>query len=361
MLRDLAPEHLAEDWDKVGLHLGDPNWPVLRAMLCIDLTAGVLAEAIQQKANLIVAYHPPIFTPLAAVTTNDWKQRIILQAVAHKIAIYSSHTALDAAAGGVNDWLCEGVGRGEVRAMRPSSSRQLSYKIVTFVPHENADALRACLARAGAGQIGDYSICSFNSDGEGTFLGGETTKPTIGQAGRLERVPELRLEMVCDSARLAEAVDALRAAHPYEEPARDIYRLEASPQSTGVGQGRLVTLQRPISLAALVRRLKKHLGVPKLEAAVPDEVGPIRRVGLYAGAGGPNLDQAGPIEAFITGEMRHHDVLAARAKGIVVLLAGHTQTERPYLPRYRERIVEQLGTKVAWSISVADRPPSVWM
>ncbi len=364
VLRGLAPENLAEPWDNVGLILGDPRWPVRKAMLCIDLTEQVLREAATAGASLVVAYHPPIFSPLKSLTSLDPKQAIILAAANRKIALYSPHTALDAAPGGVNDWLCDGLGDGTRQPIQPTGGGQANqYKLVTFVPHDQADALRTALAAAGAGVIGDYTLCSFSLSGEGTFLGGTSTKPAVGRRWRLERVAELRIEMVCPKARLAQIIAALRQAHPYEEPAFDLYPLVEPPSDPAVGPGRVVTLDKPVSPATLIDRVKRRLGVKWLGIAVPDGLKKVQRLGVCVGAGGSLLKDAGRIDAFVTGEMRHHDVLAAQTAGTMVLLAGHTQTERPYLKAYRKRILTSgvAGVRdVQWLVSKADRAPLVW-
>jgi dinuclear metal center YbgI/SA1388 family protein len=357
-LEKIAPAGLAEPWDAVGLHVGDMQRDVKRAMLCIDLTEAVLAEAVGKKASLIVAYHPPIFKPLKAVTSEDDKARLILRAIEHGLAVYSPHTSLDAAEGGVNDWLSQGVGEGEVRPIRPTAAGK-QYKLIVFVPAEHADRLRQALAEAGAGQIGDYSHCTFSLEGQGTFLGGPATHPTIGEPGRLERVSELRMETVCPEHRLAAVLQQLEHVHPYEEPAFDVVPLAVPPSHRATtGQGRIVILKRPVSLRLLVQRVKRHLNVSTLEVAAPGRSRPISRVAVCAGAGGSLLAEAGEIDTFITGEMRHHDVLTAQQCGIAVLLAGHTQTERPYLPTLRRRLTARLGTSVQWHISRRDRPPA---
>lgn len=358
LLRGLAPESLAEPWDRVGLQVGDPTWPVRRAMLCIDLTDAVLAEAQLQRVDLVVAYHPPIFHPLSALTAGDPKQRLILAAARARLAIYSPHTALDAAPEGVNDWLCAAVGAGEATAIRPArSGGGCDLKLVTFVPPEAVAPVRDAMAVAGAGRIGAYERCSFGLDGEGTFHGGRGTSPAVGRRGRLETVAERRLEMACPVGALDRVVAALRAVHPYEEPAFDIYRLEPPPDASRAGQGRRVTLARAVPLATLARRVRRHLGGVKLDVAAPPKSRQVRTVGLCAGAGGSLLSEAGAVDAFITGEMRHHDVLAASQAGTAVLLAGHTQTERPYLRVYRERLRRAGGRDVAWLLSRRDRPP----
>lgn len=367
VLRGVAPEYLAESWDRVGLQLGDLQWRVDRAMLCIDLTEPVLAEAVAKKANLMVAYHPPIFSDLKRLTTQHWKQRIVLGAAERRIAIYSPHTALDAAPGGVNDWLCSGIGQGRVTPLepRPKPNSQ-TYKVVTFIPPgDHAEALRHALAEAGAGQIGHYRECSFAQMGQGTFCGGPDAKPLVGRAGRLERLDELRIEMVCSRDALNRVITTLKAIHPYEEPAFDVYRLIGVPQAESVGQGRRLVLDRPVSVRTLLQRLKKHLGVRHLEASVPVAVaaeglnpGSITTIHLCAGAGGSILQQTDPpADAYFTGEMRHHDVLDAVEQGRVVVLAGHTQTERPFLPAYRQLILDRGGSAVTWIVSESDRAP----
>ena len=384
VFRKLAPEPLAETWDKVGLQVGDTSWKLRkpRVMLCIDLTGAVMAEAVARDVSMIVAYHPPIFEPLPTLLESNWKQRILMEAVSRRIAIYSPHTALDAAPGGINDWLCEsalpGVLRavgpfakkgavasgGSIRAIRPANptKKDRPYKLVTFVPPKDLPALAAALFEAGAGSIGDYDQCSFSIEGEGTFRGGESTHPTVGKRGRLERVIERRFETILPANRLASVVAALMRAHPYEEPAFDLIRLDLPPASggEGVGQGRVVELDKPIQLHDWLARLKKLLGVKHLEVAAPSKTVVIRRIGFCAGAGGSLMDEAGPIDAFFTGEARHHQALAAREAGRVVVLAGHTQTERPYLAVYRRHLLKLLGPSVEIVISKSDEPPTQW-
>lgn len=363
-LRDVAPEHLAEPWDKPGLHVGDTAWPVRRGLLTIDLTPSVLAEARRRRCQLVVAYHPPIFVPLAALTNADWRQGMILDCCRQRIAVYSPHTALDAVTGGLNDWLAGGLGRGRVRVIRPPASPapQDQFKLVVFVPPLYAERLRKALSRAGAGGLGRYTECSFAAPGEGTFRPGAGARPAIGRRGRLERVPELRLEMLCPADRLAEAIAALRQAHPYEEPAFDIFRPEPAPptsQPPPVGAGRILDLAIPVGQRELVARVKKRLGAMRLQVVQPPRSQKIARIAVCVGAGGSLLDEAVRLgaQAFVTGEMRHHDVLSARERGLCLILAGHTQTERPYLFVYRRRLQQRLPG-VRWLVSQADVPPT---
>jgi len=346
-LKIIAPLEYAAPWDNVGLLVGSPTWNADRALLTIDLTEPVLREAMELKAGLIVAYHPPIFEPMKSVTDATFKQRIILNAASEKIAIYSPHTALDAAPGGVNDWIAEGLGAGDVRALdhHEHLPETEQCKIITFCPAEAVDRIRDGLASIGAGRIGEYSRCSFEIGGRGTFLGNEASNPTRGRKGRFERVDEVRLEMTCPKAALALAAVTLKEFHPYEEPPMEILALLPRPQRN-IGQGRRVVLDQSVSRGTLLERLKARLGVTQLMVAAgegaPHE---FTRIGLSAGAGGSLLQTAidRDCQVFITGEMRHHDVLAAQARGCTVILAGHTSTERGYLSILQNRLAEMLA------------------
>lgn len=372
----IAPTHLAEEWDNVGLILGLRNdelrGPVL---LTIDLTEAVVDEAIQLKAGAIVAYHPPIFQPVRRLV--DGSHGLLFRAARAGIAVYTPHTSLDACAGGLTDWLAEGIrgvpsdqsnpaqppGRsgsgGDVRALRPALlTGGQDFKIVTFVPREHLDNVRSALASAGAGFIGDYELCSFNTPGEGTFRGRAGTKPAVGTAENFEQVAELRLEMVCPKRALALALTTLRQFHPYEEPAIDVYPLAPRPDRAQ-GAGRRVMLDHPCTIRELAERLKRHLGIQAVHAAGSLDAD-IECVGIVAGAGASLADEAAVdgCQVFVTGEMKHHEVNALLARGVSVILAGHTATERGYLPILARRLEAEGGIPHCL-VSRADGDPLV--
>lgn len=359
-LEHIAPTRFAESWDNVGVLIGEPDWPADNVLLTIDLTEAVLREAIKANVNAIVAYHPPIFHSLKRLSNASPASRLALHIAAARIAVYSPHTALDAAPDGLNDWLASGFGTGDVRAIIASESIPESEqcKVVTFVPEKNVEAVRNGLASIGAGRIGDYDLCSFELQGSGTFRGNEHTQPTVGEKEHFQRTEEVRLEMVCSKASLGLAVKAIHAFHPYEEPPIEFYAQLPRPDRHR-GAGRRITLDRPATLAEISRRMKKHLGVEKIKAAVANSGSEkFKTIGLCAGAGGELLDAAiaQGCELFFTGELRHHEALAANARGCAIMLAGHTNTERGYLPVLRERLAKQLpGTKL--TIAKSDRDP----
>ncbi|MCC6286150.1 MAG: Nif3-like dinuclear metal center hexameric protein [Phycisphaerales bacterium] len=347
-MQRIAPLEYAESWDRVGLLVGkaerELDGPVL---LTIDLTERVMREAKDAGARAIIAYHPVIWDPVARVTDETARGRILLGAIEAGLCIYTPHTALDAAPGGVTDWLCEGLSgsgqagkiAGDCRALQPTVRGGGMCKIVTFLPLEAMERVRGALATAGAGRIGAYSLCSFSTEGTGTFLGGAGTKPVSGVAGRVEHVPERRLEMVCPKANLALALETMRQFHPYEEPAIDVYEMSGEPLRRA-GAGRRLVLDRPATLMELADRLKRFLPRYRLRAALVAEDRPMQSLGVVPGAGeglAPLAAREG-CELFFTGEMRHHQILDCLHQDMSVLLAGHANTERGYLPRLAERL-----------------------
>ena len=394
-IESFAPAQLAEEWDNVGLLIGSPDaelgGPVL---LTIDLTEAVAAEAVREKCSAIVAYHPVLFSPVKRIVSGPGStaaQRVALEVIRAGIAVYSPHTALDAATGGVTDWLADGVldtaaaaqarsvaggggggvtmAGGDRRALRSQARHDPNQevKIVTFVPASEVEKVRGALATAGAGIIGRYEVCSFASPGTGTFRGDESTNPTIGRKGEFTTVEEVRLEMVCSRRALALALTTLRQFHPYEEPGVDVYPLEARPDRM-VGVGRRITLDTPATLEELCARLKRHLGVPAVHLARATDAGDqdggggggaggrVSRIGVVPGAGASVAPQAlaEGCEVFVTGEMKHHEINAMVSAGMSVILGGHTATERGYLPRFKGILEERLPGAVV-KISGADR------
>jgi dinuclear metal center YbgI/SA1388 family protein len=369
----IAPLELAESWDNVGLLVGDAGRELRGpVMLTIDLTERVLGEAIAAGADAVVSYHPPLWEPLKRLTAATPRGRIILGAIESRLAIYSPHTALDAVEGGITDWLCEGLSggsegkiAGDCRALRPHIRRDehQQVKITTFLPATALDEVRSALATAGAGIIGNYQVCSFAAPGTGTFLGQEGSKPAVGQPGHLEHTTEYRLEMVCSRAALPLALETLGRFHPYEEPAVDVYELLGRPERHA-GPGRRLLLDQPATLATLAERLKKFLGIQVVNVANVGGVGaedrPIKRIGVCPGSGASLAAAASAdgCEVFVTGEMKHHEMLDAINSGMSLVIAGHTNTERGYLPRLGRRLQKKLpGIKTM--LSEADRSPRV--
>ncbi|MEO6598466.1 MAG: Nif3-like dinuclear metal center hexameric protein [Polyangiaceae bacterium] len=367
LLERLAPLHLAEAWDNVGLLL-EPSAavhrPITRVFLCIDLSESVLDEALGAGADFLLAYHPPLFRGVKRLRASAADDRVLLRALEAGLAVYSPHTALDAAAGGVNDWLASAFGPGQSTPLiAHQATTGAEFKLVVFVPRSHVAALRHALSsELGAGVIGNYSECSYELEGQGSFFGNEAASPKVGSRGQLELVPEVRLEMRCGSAALEGLARVIAAHHPYEEPAWDLYPLLTPPaaSSATVGAGRLLELDTPLSIADAVTRLKAHLGVETLRVATSGMHAagtPIARIAVCAGAGGSLFEKVRAADLFVTGEMRHHDVLAKLRHGASVLLSEHTHTERGFLPSFARRIEGSAEGQLQVFVSQADMDP----
>ena len=359
-LEALAPLHLAESWDNVGLLSGDDTKLIARVLLAVDVTPAVADEAVRTGADLLVSYHPPIFSPLKALRTSDRQAPALAVDLATRgIWVYAPHTALDTAAGGTNDVLAAAVGATVSGSFVHQPGRGSTLKLVVFVPADAVERVADAVYDAGAGNIGAkarYTQCSYRTAGMGTFLGDDSTNPAIGRRGRLERVPEVRFETVLPAARAGAVAQALLRAHPYEEPAFDLLPMVAPPEA--VGLGRYAELAQPTTLAAFAEQCKHALGLPAAQV-VGDPRRRISRLGIVAGSAGTlGLDSADPAryDCMLTGELKHHHMLAYAAAGLCAVCLGHGNTERPVL-NHLARELRQAFRTLKVSQARADRDP----
>jgi dinuclear metal center YbgI/SA1388 family protein len=348
VMERIASTRLAESWDNVGLLVGDENDACGRVLLCIDLTAAVLAEAVSLRCQAVVAYHPLVIEGVKKIVGGD----VMFEAARRGVAVYSPHTALDVAEGGTNDVLAEALGLREVVPLKVGETRGMELKLVTFVPEGDAEKVAEALFAAGAGRIGAYEKCSFRSKGVGTFFGGEGTSPAVGQAGKLERAEEVRIETVVPMGRVSAVVAALRKAHPYEEPAFDLNVLAAPPVAVGIGR---VGLMDPTPVGIVAERLKEALGVRSLLAA-GGGVEVVTKAAVCAGAGRSLVGEVikSGANLFVTGELPHHDALRLNRAGVAVMATLHSNSERPVLGRVARKLTEEGFTAV---LSRMDRDP----
>jgi dinuclear metal center YbgI/SA1388 family protein len=364
-LKQWAPLERAESWDNVGL-LIEPTTAraVHRVLLTNDLTSRVVAEAVERDVQLVVTYHPVLFAATKRLDART--QHVALRCAEERIAVYSPHTAVDAKAGGVNDWLLAALAsRANGDVVRPLTRSQLAgasqVKLVTFLPADALERVRSALADAGAGRIGEYDLCSFAHAGRGSFRGSARSNPTVGTAGQLEHVDELRLEMLCPKSCLPAILDALRASHPYETPAFDLVALADVPLAD-TGMGRFAQLKQRISLDDALARVKQHLGLPHVRVARSLKRGnggdgSIGSVAVCAGSGG-SLLRGNNADLWITGELSHHEALAACEAGVNVILCEHSNTERGYIrATMRNELQALFGKEVEVMMSETDRDP----
>jgi dinuclear metal center YbgI/SA1388 family protein len=363
-LEALAPPHLAEEWDNVGLQVGRGEQPVARLRVALDPSPEVIAQACADGIAMLVTHHPLILRPLRRLDGGDGPGRSLQAAVRHDLAVYCAHTNLDAAPGGVNDVLAERLGLVALQPLAPSPAAAAPgrLKLVFFAPLESREALLGVLADSPAGRIGAYSGCSFRVQGTGTFRAGRGARPAIGQVGAFTEVEEWRIETVVARRDLEEVLARLRRAHPYEEMAFDLYPLDPLP-APAAGIGRLGRLPRPLTLQRFARRVKAALGLRRLRM-VGSPAMAVRRVALCSGSGSSLMGAflGCGADCYVAGDLRYHDARDAEAAGRGLLDVGHFASERPVVPSLAERLRQALaadGFQVAVDACASERDPFV--
>ncbi|QGQ19074.1 Nif3-like dinuclear metal center hexameric protein [Cellulomonas sp. JZ18] len=364
------PPGTAESWDAVGLVAGDPAEPVRRVLLAVDPVAAVVDEALEWGADLLLTHHPLFLRGVHSVAATTYKGALVHRLVRGGCALYAAHTNADAARGGVAEALAEAVGLVDTVPLVPVPSPALD-KVVVFVPEEQAEALVDALADAGAGALGDYERCAWTTTGEGTFTPQEGAAPAIGAVGRREHVRETRVEMVAPRSARARVLAALRAAHPYEEPAFDVLELAAEPGSTGLG--RVGTLPEPATLADFAARVAR--AVPATVQGVRwagDPQMTVRRVAVLGGSGDSLFDavRAADVDAYVTADLRHHPASEQQERAAFEAAGGaprpalvdlaHSASEWPWLARAAADLVADLqaqGTTVETRVSTLSTDP----
>jgi len=339
-----APRELAEPWDNVGLIIGDPRARVRRAVLCVDATEVVIAEAGAAGARLIIAHHPPFLDPLKRLRADEAASAVAYAAARAGVAVCAMHTNLDYAPQGLCVELARAVGLVDIGPLSAAGGAGLT-KLAVFVPTAHLAAVREAMAQAGAGRIGDYEECSFGAEGTGTYrpLAGAT--PYSGTTGRLEQAPEVRLEMVVPRTALSRVLGAMEAAHPYDEVAYDLHPLANTwPHSA---RGALGRLPRAASAGGFARRVKDKLHAPVVRIG-GDTGRKLKAIAVGSGSGGHLVEEAAAAgaDALLLGELRHHDALRARALGLSVVEAGHFPTERPAVDLMCRWLERDLGPRL---------------
>ncbi|MDU2066029.1 MAG: Nif3-like dinuclear metal center hexameric protein [Sporomusaceae bacterium] len=356
-MENWAPAYLAEEWDKIGLFVGAKEQPVNKIMTTLDVTLAVAQEAAEWGADLIVSHHPFLFKPLSKIDTNSEQGKIVKLLLTHDIAVFSAHTNLDCARGGVNDVLAQQLG---LRNIRPfiSGYEQPFIKLVTYVPQEAFGAVWQAVTSAGAGHIGQYSHCTFAVEGTGSFLPQAGTSPYLGKVGSVEKVSELRLETILPAAKKQLVLEALLSAHPYEEVAYDLYSLENKEKFPGLGRLGTCSSQSIADFAALV---KTKLGLSSIQVSEGDE-GLVETVAVVGGSGAEFFRQAKALGAqvLVTGDVKYHDAVDAKALGITLIDAGHYGTEAPVVPVIAEYLQSCFSQIIVTTASCQKSPFSVY-
>jgi dinuclear metal center YbgI/SA1388 family protein len=360
LVHERYPPAEAASWDRVGLQVGDPDWPVERVLVTLDVTGAVLDEASDGPATLVLAHHPLLFRPLTALTPATAAGRLALRAARAGVAVAAAHTNLDVTrdGAGTSDPVVTLLRLTDVRPLTTEVRDGERTKLVTFVPPDALDPVLDAVSAAGAGRIGDYERCSFRVRGTGTFRPLPGADPYSGEGlGQDASEEEYRLEVELPTRSVGTVVAALLDAHPYDEVAYDLLPLLDGAM---VGFGRVGRLPAPRPLAALAATIRDGLPAPHLRYA-GDPERPVASVAVVGGAGDGLIGAAlgAGVDVYVTGDLRHHVTLDALEQGLALVDAGHHATEVAAMPAWLERLQADAGQHALEAPVVASRVPTV--
>ena len=358
-IENIAPKALAQEWDNVGLLIGDANSDVKTVLMAIDVTNDVVKEAQKQNAQMIISYHPVIWDGLKKITAQCSKS-VVYDLIRAGISVYSIHTSLDVVWGGVNDGLAQMLGIASPSPIGDyvdDPSKDL-YKFVVFVPKDHINKLARAVFAAGAGQLGNYSDCAFTSQGNGTFKPLEGSNPAIGTKDKLEHVEEIRFETIVPKANISKVIEAMKKVHPYEMPAYDVIKLH--DLSARMGLGRMGKLSSPRKIEDIIEDIKKTTATDTI-GVVGNLKKTIRSAAVCAGTCGKILNKviANNCDLYLTGELKHHEALVAQEAGLLCFCLSHTVSERFILKKLKMQLEQELKN-VKISLSKKDRDPFDW-
>jgi dinuclear metal center YbgI/SA1388 family protein len=338
VLEEMAPLAYAEDFDNVGLLVGNENENASGILVCHDALESVIDEAIAKKCNLIVCFHPIIFSGMKKIIGKNYVERAVLKAIKNDIAIYAVHTALDNHKNGVNKIFCDALGLENTKILIPKTN--FIQKLITYTIPENAEQVRNALLEAGAGKIGNYEDCSFNSQGIGTYMGNENSNPEIGERFEFVETQEIKIEVTFEKHLQGKILQALFKSHVYEEVAYEIYDLQNQHQNIGLGMvGEITNPLSEIEFLEMVKT-KMQCGVIRHTELLGKT---IKKVAVLGGSGSfaiKNAIQCG-ADVFLTSDLKYHNFYEAENK-IVIADIGHFESER-YTKNY---IVDYLKEKI---------------
>jgi len=354
-LERLAPGHLSQPWDNSGLLVGDESQEVHEILVALEVTADLLDEAVADGCDTILTHHPLLFSPVRSLVEGNGRQRLLRVLVLREINLISCHTNLDAAPGGLADIAGEALGLDGMVPIEPAAAGW--FKFVGFIPREAVDTVAAAVFAAGAGGIGNYSECAFAAEGTGWFTPGSDSRPVVGEISRPERTPEVRWETVVPKVRLAAAVRAFVAAHPYEEPAFDLYEVE--DVLPGVGLGRVGTLAQETSVEGLAEWAAQTYECEGVAWSGEGDAR-VRRVGVLPGSGSKAIETAaGLCEALITGDVTYHDGEKAAEMGMALIDVPHGDLEWWALKRWAQGLKADLAPSHV-GVTVSERWRPCW-
>ena len=321
-LESIAPLHLQENYDNSGLIIGDKSQKVNGALVCLDVNEKVIDEAISTDCNLVIAHHPLIFSGLKKINPSNYVGRLIIKAIKNNICIYAIHTNLDNVIYGVNGRISDLIGLKNKSILLKKNSL---FKLSVFIPEKHYKNVSESIFNAGAGELGNYTNCSFSSNGLGTFMANKHANPYVGKEGVIEHQKEIKFEVVLPSFLRNKVINAMIKSHPYEEVAYDLISLE---NSSNFGSGVVGELEKPINAEEFLKQIKKIFKVKSLRHTRLLNK-PISRVAVCGGSGSFLLENAikSSADIFITSDFKYHQFFDADDK-IIVADIGHYESEQ---------------------------------
>jgi dinuclear metal center YbgI/SA1388 family protein len=346
-MEKIAPSSLAEDWDNVGLQVGQKNWAVKKVWVSLDPGLDVIEDACQNDADLLITHHPLIFKPLRSIDFSTPTGSIIRMAAQRKMAIFSSHTNLDIVAEGLNDALAEAIGLKSLKILgKPVEDDKV--KLVLYVPEEYEKKILDVILQTKAGSIGEYSACTFRNRGKGTFRPGSSATPFIGKTDEFSVANEIRIETVVQKDDISEVIEYVRSHHPYETMAYDLYPLLTNDYCNGIG--RIGELHEKIELKSLALKIKEKLRLKYVKISGNHEL-TVNRAAICTGSGSGMMKYflSSGAQVYISGDLRYHDARDAQAANLGIIDIGHFASEHlivDVLAKRLKRMLSEAGMNI---------------
>jgi dinuclear metal center YbgI/SA1388 family protein len=345
IVEDFAPPYYAEHWDNVGLQVGHRDQRAALIWVALDPSIHVVTDACEQGVDLLVTHHPLIHHPLKRIDFSSAVGAVVQKAVCHNLSIYSAHTNLDSAAGGVNDVLASTIGLENLQVLGKPIDEDIC-KLVVFAPPEYEEKLLDAFFLSRAGRIGDYTCCSFRSPGKGTFMPPAAASPFTGRPGQLNHVDEIRIEAIVHKKDLSAVVENIRKIHPYENVACDVYPLLTTGRRLGLG--RIGDLKESISLDSFIATVKRQMGLKHVRVAGLNQSS-VKRVAVCAGSGSSFLNEFinSDAQVYISGDLKYHDAKTVEEANKALVDVGHFASEHLIIKTLVDKIRVKLTDKGA--------------
>ncbi len=355
IMNEISPERLSEDWDNSGVqvHLSES---IEKVLVALEVNEAIVNEAIEKKADMIIVHHPFYFSAMKKIDDRNMQGRLTKLLIQNNISVYAMHTSFDSVAGGNNDYLLELM---EWQSKEPMiQNGENTYKVSVFVPKTDFEDVKKAMCQAGAGQLGDYEDCVFYNEGIGSFKPVGEATPHIGSINKVEIVEEIKLESIVTKKYLSQVINQMIKAHPYEEPAFDIIKLENKLSKEGLG--RIVNLETSLSFVDLVHSIKNALNINHPVNVTPTQKS-IKRIAICTGSGGDLVKMAAvkQCDVLITGDIKYHDAQMAKEMKIGLIDIEHYYSEVIFIDNFARKLEDIVRNQIEVIKSQVDINPFV--